>query len=427
MIKWTIYPTARWLAFGGVLLSSLWLIASATQHAIADHWAESSNREQELRATRLEPLNAENWYRLGRRRKLDFEDADVSLAISYLQRAVVLNPNSASYWLDLADSYEAVGNFGQAETAYRSAQKDHPISAEVNWRYGNFLLRQNRLEESFRTIARAISADPKMTPVAVSLCWRRTQDVDQILNLALPPEADAYWGAIEFFVSAGAPVEAATVWKRLVEKKSSFPLSKAFPLLDLLMGSGHVDEARIVWQQACSASGIAFEPQENSLIWDGGFEQALLNGGFAWRYRPAAGANINLDEEVVHSGRRSLRVVFDGTANVDFEHIWQFVPVQPNTRYRFASYLRTQEITTDKGMRFQIAGSGISNQFTPSVVGTQPWTFDDVEFTTGPETRLLRISLRRETSTKFGNKIRGTVWVDDVSLVPLQASGLASQ
>jgi hypothetical protein len=188
-----------------------------------------------------------------------------------------------------------------------------------------------------------------------------------------------------------------------------------------------VDEASIVWQQACSASGIAVEPQDNSLIWDGGFERALLNGGFAWRYQPILGGDINLDEEVVHSGRRSLRVIFDGTSNVNFENIWQFVPVQPNTRYRFNAYLRSQEITTDKGMRFQIAGSGISNQFTPNVVGTQPWTLEDVEFTTGSETRLLRISLRRETSTKFGNKIGGTVWVDDVSLVPIPVRESASQ
>jgi hypothetical protein len=403
------------------------MIFSAARHGIAEHWADSSNGGQRLRAAQLEPSNAENWYRLGRFRKLDFEYADVPLAISYFERATRLNPYSASYWLDLADAYEVVGDVGHAEIAYRFAQQDHPISAEVNWEYANFLLRQNRLEESFRTIARAISADPKMTPLAISLCWRSTHDIDQILNFALPPEAEAYWGAIEFFVAAGEPVEATVVWKRLVEKKPSFPISKAFPLLNLLIGSGHVDEASIVWQQACSASGIAVEPQDNSLIWDGGFERALLNGGFAWRYQPVVGGDINLDEEVFHSGRRSLRVIFDGTSNVNFENIWQFVPVQPNTRYRFNAYLRAQEITTDKGMRFQIAGSGISNQFTPNVVGTQPWTLEDVEFTTGSETRLLRISLRRETSTKFGNKIGGTVWVDDVSLVPIPVRESASQ
>jgi hypothetical protein len=114
-------------------------------------------------------------------------------------------------------------------------------------------------------------------------------------------------------------------------------------------------------------------------------------------------------------------VVFNGTANVGFENIWQYVAVQPNTRYRFSSYIRTEEITTDRGIRFEISGDGMPNEVTPNVVGTQPWALEPVEFTTGPGTRLLRIILRRETSDKFGNKIRGTVWVDDVSLVSMRA------
>lgn len=412
-----IDPKVRWLTFVGVLLSSSALIFAAARHGIADYWAESSNPNQWLRAAEREPTNAQNWYRLGRYRRLDPENTDLPLAISYFQRAVALDPNSASYWLDLAEAYETVGDIGNAEIAFRSAKQDHPISSDVNWRYGNFLLRQNRLEESFRQIEQAVSADPKMTPLAVSVCWRRSHDIDQILSFALPQKAEVYWGAIAYFVSAGEPVVAMAVWKRLIVEKPSFPLSNAFPLLELLISSGHVDDARVVWQGACSAAGIALEREGDSLIWDGGFEREFLNGGFAWRYRPVAGASMNLDEEVVHSGRRSLRVVFDGTANVGFGNIWQYVAVQPNTRYRFSSYIRTQEITTDKGIRFQISGDGMSNQVTPNVVGTQPWALDDVEFSTGPETRLLEITLRREPSDKFGNKIRGTVWVDDVSLV----------
>jgi hypothetical protein len=35
----------------------------------------------------------------------------------------------------------------------------------------------------------------------------------------------------------------------------------------------------------------------------------------------------------------------------------------------------------------------------------------------------LMVVLRRAPSTLFANKIRGTVWVDDVRLVPVAASG----
>jgi hypothetical protein len=38
------------------------------------------------------------------------------------------------------------------------------------------------------------------------------------------------------------------------------------------------------------------------------------------------------------------------------------------------------------------------------------------DFVTSPETRVVRITLRRVPSWKFDNKLGGTVWVDDVSL-----------
>ena len=47
-------------------------------------------------------------------------------------------------------------------TAYfRAAQAAYPISAEVSWKYGNFLLRQDRLTEAYAEIHRAVMVDPQ--------------------------------------------------------------------------------------------------------------------------------------------------------------------------------------------------------------------------------------------------------------------------
>ena len=87
---------------------------------------------------------------------------------------------------------------------------------------------------------------------------------------------------------------------------------------------------------------------------------------------------------------------------------------------RFAAHLRTDGITTDSGVRFAIfpRGTGEKAILTPNLIGTQPWALDETEFTTGPQTRLVEILLRRMPSQKFDNRIQGTVWVDDVSLTP---------
>jgi len=416
-------PVLRWLVLAGVLAVSALLVFASCRHAIAEHWAGSADPSHWLRAAQLEPANAENWYRLGRYRQLDFENSDLSQATAYYQRATQVDPGPARYWLDLAETYETTGHLAQAEDTFRKAQQAYPISADVAWRLGNFLLRQGREQEAFQQIHKAVSVDPKLTPLAVSLCWRSTQDIDLILRAALPAEPEVDWDAIQFFLDQTQPDAAFAVWKRLMTEQPSFPISKAFRLLDQLIETGRADDTLIVWQQALSVAGITpTTGPPHSLIWDGGFEGQLLNGGLAWRYRPEAGFQMDLDEGTVHSGSRSLRVFFDGSQNVDFGHLWQYVVVQPNTRYSFSAYLRTEDLTTDSGIRFEITEANPRSEqrvMTPGAAGTQPWSLDEITFTTGPTTRLLQVTLRRTPSTELlVNKIRGTAWVDDVAFVP---------
>jgi hypothetical protein len=115
-------------------------------------------------------------------------------------------------------------------------------------------------------------------------------------------------------------------------------------------------------------------------------------------------------------------VIFDRTQNVSYQHLWQWVLVTPATRYRFHGFLRIDHISTDSGMRFEITDPRRPNGLdvlTTNETGTQPWTMEEAEFTTGPQTRLIRIALRRVPSARFDNKISGAVWVDDVAILPV--------
>lgn len=410
----------RWLIFTAIAFAAGTLARSAARYELTSYWATSSNPEMWLRAAESEPANADLWFHLGRYRQLDFEHSDLPLAISYYQRAIAINPGSSFYWMDLAGAYETVGDLLRAERAFREARRFYPISAEVAWRFGNFFLRQGRVPEAFQQIHDAVVADPKLTTLAVSRCWRSTQNIDQILKTVLPDTSDGNWGAIQFFVQLREPVPAMAVWKRIAPGHASFPISQAFPLLDMLIEARHAEDAQTVWVQALSAAGIPAKADPGgSLIWNGGFERELLDGGFDWRVAPIEGAKMSWDEQIVHSGRRSLRVDFDGTANVDFENIRQYVRVQPASRYRLAASFRTEDLSTDSGMRFEVldvSQPGNQARFTTNLVGTHPWVEEDAEFTTGADTQLLEIALRRTRSEKLGNKIRGTAWVDDVTL-----------
>jgi len=417
-----IGPIWRWLAFAATVAAAGSLAFSGARHAVAAHWAGSTHPAKWLRAAQIESSNADLWYELARYRQLDFEHSDLPLALDYYRRATSLNPGSPYYWMDFASAYDSAGDVAEAEQAFRKARELYPISADAAWRFGNFLLRQGRVPEAFQQIHDALAVDSKLTVSAISVCWRSTRDIDQILKAVLPDGPDENWGAIQFFVQAREPLAAMAVWKRIAAHHDSFPAADAFPLLDMLIATGHMDEARVVWNQALQAAAVPSESDASgSLVWNGGFENEPLDGGFDWRFLPIEGAEMTWDEEYLHSGRRSLRVDFDGKTNVDFENVWQYVPVSPSTSYRFSAFFRTEDITTDSGIHFdirEVSRSGTPVRSTPNLVGSQNWAEQNLAIVTGPDTSLLQIVLRRTRSDKLGNKIRGTAWIDDVTLVP---------
>ena len=394
----------------------------AGKAALADHRSHSKIPAQWLRAAELEPGNGEYWERLGMFREYDFDNPDPYLAIQYYRKALESNSRSDLYWMNLASTYEIVGDTAHAREAYQRARAVYPISAEVAWNYGNFLLRQSQFDQGFAEIRHAMDTDPTLTPLAISRCWRSTRDVDRLLSQLLPAGVDPYFQALDFLAKSQEFDAAQVVWKRLLALRQTFPLSRSFPYLGYLIQEDQGDEAETVWGQAIAASGWphAASP-DSSVIWNGGFEYEIANGGFDWVEDQIMGALMGIDTTNPHSGKRSLRVDFTGSSNLDFHQVSQFVAVKPMTHYHFRAYMRTEEISTESGPRFVIYDPHHLNELlvqTANLTGTQPWTLLEVDVTTGPQTHILLILLRRFQSRLFDNKLSGTVWVDNVSLTP---------
>ena len=414
----------------GVRFRSLFLIAISLPSAIlawfagqiwlAAHYYHSSNPALWLKAASLEPGNAAYWERLGLYEQGDLRNGDLGKAATYLEQATKANPGFDQFWMELASVYESIGEEVRAKQSYEKAQLAHPISADVAWRYGSFLLRQGDVTSGFTQIRRALTTTPALTSTAIAECWKASPNIDLILNSALPARAEYYVPAINFLLGEGQFDSALAVWKRLLTLKQTIDMAQAAPLTNALIGQNRVPEAQQAWQQALELTEWPQQKNDNgSVVFNGGFEYQPANAGFDWQAQRVQGVSYAPDTSVVHSGKQSMRIVFDGSSNLDFMYL-QYIPVRPRHLYHFSAYLRTDSITTDSGLRFLISDPFHPDKvqlLTPNIVGTNPWTLVNADIMTDSDTDLVVIALRRIPSWKFDNKLSGTAWVDDVELV----------
>ncbi len=416
-------PAARGLLVLLALLFAAVLSYCSIRNALAVYDAERNTPQSYERATRLEPDDARNWYLLGRYWQYNLEDPDAQRAIHAYQTALSFDSHSADTWLDLGTAYESEGDIAAARNAFLQAKRVYPLSPEVSWRYGNFLLRRGELDAAFAEIKHAVEADPKRAAAAFALCLRFEPNVSSVLERVLPHLPDAYLNVISAQVEQNQTDRALLVWSKLSELHPRLEMSQSYPLLEALIHARQIAQAQRVWNEALAFAGVASPPDTpNSLVWDGGFESDVIGGGFAWRFPPfIGGVVITLDKKEKHSGNRSLRLTFNGLSNVSFNDVCQYISVQPSTSYRFSAWVLTHSLSTDQGVRFGLHSVGDSINsiaWTGDIRGTQPWTQVELPWSSGNDVRELQLCVSRLPSAKFDSKIGGSAWIDDVVLVP---------
>jgi Tetratricopeptide repeat len=334
-----------------------------------------------------------------------------------------LSPQDALYWADLGSAYDWAGRPNDALRALDRARELFPNSPDINWRLANFYVRARKIPEALRALRKVLGGDSVSRRDVFLLASNATPDNEQILDEMIPADTAIFLDDLNFQMGKGDTAAARQTWDRFVKLNLPFELSQAFPYLDGLIRHRELDPLAEAWSLLATRFPTEIRPRHSApnAITNGSFEFDALNGGLDWRVAPVEGAVARADSQEYSDGVHSLRIEFDGAHNLEYGQVFQYVPVQPGTRYRFSGDMRVKGITTDSGPRFEIYDAydmGKLFYSTENLLGTSGWSAQHLEFKTNHDTRLLIVRVARPASRKFDNRIAGIVWIDHLNLQP---------
>src|SRR6266853_1448308 len=417
-------PRIRLLIVIFSLALATFLSYFGVRNAIATYYLNLDTRAGYERAAALEPANARNWFLLGRSYLYDFEQPEPALAVQSFRKAVALDPYSAEALLDLAAAYDGQGDTANARQAFLAAQSVYPLSADVAWSYGNFLLRQGQQDAAFREIRKAVELEPQRAAEAFSRALRAQPDANVVLDKAMPQSAAVYLPILRLLSAVGDLDNAQIVWSRLIASRHAEPISEMVFYINALIQQRRVADATRAWNEAVSIMQNPPPPDPaGSLLWDGSFESGYAGGGFSWHFSPATSdVQISFDPSEKHSGKRSLRILFNGHRNISFEDACHDIAPEPGKEYLLSAWVKTQSLTSSEGVRLQIfvfSATGADRVITEEVRGTQPWKQIQLAWVAPPGAGFGSVCVKRNMSDMPGSDIQGAAWLDDISMVPV--------
>jgi len=296
------------------------------------------------------------------------------------------------------------------------------MTPQLHWVAGNTLLRAGERDAALAEFRRLLELDPTFA-AATWASLQTVQKPDPIFQKVLADSANEQLkvGYVSFLSDQGDNDTAYRIWQLVVADSRPFPFSSAAPYLERLIALGRIEEAVNVWQDLERLGIIKRNEADEkaNLIFNGDFEQSPLNAGFDWRTSPRTYLAVDFSAPGAYHGAHCLRVDFTVSRNDEYEPAYQIVPVLPHHTYRLQAYIRSEDITSDTGPCLRVSDTqpaGFPDAISDTTVGTTPWHPLRLTFSTGPQTRAVRLSFWRPRSRVFPMEISGTCWLDAVSL-----------
>ncbi len=368
-------------------------------------------------AISLAPGNPQPRWLLATKMKEEFDEASIAESIRNFQEAVRRSPKNYRWWIELGRAYEQAERYEEAERSFKQAVELAPAYTFPQWQIGNFLLRQDRVDEAFAHLTTATEKSIVYREQVYALAWdyfdKDPQRVEQIA--ANTPSARV--SLAQFYAQRGAAGDSLRIWNTIPEAE------KARHPQILKNITQYLYTKRFYRQTVDFARQSGIDPEVKAeTISNAGFEKGLgyTEGTlFGWKAnRSDSKIEIQADSVVRAEGQRSLKISFKNYAKNDLYNVSQLVAVQPSARYRLTFMLRVENLRTggEPVMEVVDANSDIMLVRTPRFpLGSQEWQQMTLEFTVPEKCDGITIRTARETCGE-NCPISGMVWLDNFTL-----------
>ncbi len=357
---------------------------------------------------------------------------DTEKAIQAYSRQLALDPFDPAAWGELSSAYSMQGDDRKAEAALTAGLAAVPKSPSLAWRYANLLVLTGRAAKAPPYARVAASANRELSQSAFHLGWKILPNGAEVLRQIVPDSIEGRWDYLRFMIATRRASEAYGIWAEVRNARPPEFAKAGTRYVEALVDQQQPELALKVWDEVLRSTGRTAAKPEGELLTNGDFEEPILDGGFDWYFERIEGVRVDFDDREFQHGSQSLRLTFDGSSNPDFQNVWQKIPLVTGRRYRLSAFVRTEDLTSDSGVRVCAVGDGlvpaaIFKVCGKSRLGTEPWTREEIEFTAAAPNQLVGIALCRPHSARpLNNQISGRFWLDNVSLTPLPESGSGS-
>jgi hypothetical protein len=346
---------------------------------------------------------------------------DLKESARYFQKAIQRNPLEQEYWLNLARVFQRMENVDAFERALENAILVFPTSYRGRWTAGNLLLQRGELEKALPHFSYILSHYPNQSSLVYDVWLKVVGNPDFILERLIPGDPPSLSQYLTYLYGGRNTESARKAWATLISLGYRPDRRETIRHVDFLISCGELAEAAQIWKAKLKEEGLPVSPDKTPVTNSGFERETVLGGGFDWRIRNVAGAEVSFDHSVALEGESSLKITFSGKENIDFHHVYQYVALKPNTDYVLRAYAKTKAIRTKSGPKIEVLGVGPAfRKESKSLIGDNDWNELTIAFRTPAQSQRVLIRVRRAKTDKFDRFISGTIWVDKVRIEEIQ-------